>query len=99
VGDVVRSESGGASRRGAMACLVGRSGFGLAMALALFTALIWFRLRLVTDVPARAFADREENAPAPADQTDGVEPAAPADPAAPGAGWPAGSEGDWPEAR
>jgi len=82
-----------------MACLVGRSGFGLAMALALFTALIWFRLRLVTDVPARAFADREAGAPAPADQADTAGPTDPADPTASGAGGSAGAVGDMPQAR
>ncbi len=35
----------------------GRSGFGIALAVLLFTALIWLRLRLVTDVPRQAYAD------------------------------------------
>lgn len=69
------------------------------MALALFTALIWFRLRLVTDVPARAFADREENAPAPADPADAADRATPADPALPGADGSGVVVGDGPRAR
>ncbi|UYV12902.1 MAG: hypothetical protein NCW75_01120 [Phycisphaera sp.] len=35
----------------------GRSGFGIALAVLLFTALIWLRLRLVTDVPRQAYAE------------------------------------------
>jgi hypothetical protein len=35
----------------------GRSGMGIALAVLLFTALIWLRLRLVTDVPRQAYAD------------------------------------------
>ncbi|MEQ9095683.1 MAG: hypothetical protein RIE32_05415 [Phycisphaerales bacterium] len=46
---------------------LGRSGFGLAMAVLLFTALIWLRLRLVTDVPRQAYAVPE----ARQSQTDG----------------------------
>jgi hypothetical protein len=51
--------------------VLGRSGFGIAMALLLFTALIWLRLRLVTDVPRQAYAQPKGQAsshaePAPA---------------------------------
>lgn len=35
---------------------LGRSGVGVALAVLLFTALIWLRLRLVTDVPRQAYA-------------------------------------------
>lgn len=42
--------------RSAMAAFLGRSGYGLALAVLLFTALIWLRLRLVTDVPRQAYA-------------------------------------------
>lgn len=42
--------------RTALAAFLGRSGFGLALAVLLFTALIWLRLRLVTDVPRQAYA-------------------------------------------
>ena len=35
----------------------GRSGYGIALAVLLFTALIWLRLRLVTDVPRQAYAE------------------------------------------
>ncbi|MEQ8317625.1 MAG: hypothetical protein RIE77_02970 [Phycisphaerales bacterium] len=45
--------------RTAMAAFLGRSGFGLALAVLLFTALIWLRLRLVTDVPRQAYAAPE----------------------------------------
>ncbi len=43
--------------RHAWSGFLGRSGFGLALAVLLFTALIWLRLRLVTDVPRQAYAD------------------------------------------
>ena len=43
--------------RGAWSTILGRSSFSLVMALLLFTALIWLRLRLVTDVPHRAYAE------------------------------------------
>ncbi|MFI4915836.1 MAG: hypothetical protein ACIAS6_04930 [Phycisphaerales bacterium JB060] len=45
-----------------LAVFLGRSGFGLALAVLLFTALIWLRLRLVTDVPRRAYAHPETDA-------------------------------------
>lgn len=45
-----------------MAVFLGRSGFGLVLAVLLFTALIWLRLRLVTDVPRRAYAHPETDA-------------------------------------
>jgi len=43
--------------RGVLASVLGRSSTGIAMALLLFTALIWLRLRLVTDVPRQAYAE------------------------------------------
>ncbi len=45
--------------RTALAAFLGRSGYGLALAVLLFTALIWLRLRLVTDVPRQAYAAPE----------------------------------------
>lgn len=43
--------------RGLAASLLGRSGYGVVVALLLFTALIWLRLRLTTDVPRQAYAE------------------------------------------
>lgn len=43
--------------RGLVASLLGRSGYGVVVALLLFTALIWLRLRLTTDVPRQAYAE------------------------------------------
>ena len=40
--------------------LLGRSGASIALALLIFTALIWLRLRLVTDVPRQAYAEPRE---------------------------------------
>ena len=45
--------------RSPLASFVGRSGYGLVVAVLLFTALIWLRLRLTTDVPRQAYADPE----------------------------------------
>ena len=45
-----------APRRTAFSAVFGRSGSPIAFALLLFTALIWLRLRLVTDVPRQAYA-------------------------------------------
>lgn len=52
---------------------LGRSGFGIAVAVLLFTALIWLRLRLVTDVPRQAYAVPERSAPAQVDQAGRVD--------------------------
>lgn len=43
--------------RSVLDSILGRSGMGIALALLLFTALIWLRLRLTTDVPRQAYAD------------------------------------------
>lgn len=51
--------------RTAWSAILGRSGFSLALALLLFTALIWLRLRLVTDVPHRAYAQPMPQSHAP----------------------------------
>lgn len=47
------------------AIVFGRSWSALALALLLFTALIWLRLRLVTDVPRQAYADPREGSSLP----------------------------------
>ena len=43
--------------RSALGSILGRSSAGIMLALLLFTALIWLRLRLVTDVPRQAYAE------------------------------------------
>lgn len=48
------------------AIVFGRSWSALALALLLFTALIWLRLRLVTDVPRQAYAEPREGRALPA---------------------------------
>lgn len=52
------------SHRTLAAIVFGRSWSGLALALLLFTALIWLRLRLVTDVPRQAYAQPRDGAAA-----------------------------------
>ncbi|MEQ8844678.1 MAG: hypothetical protein RIB58_07460 [Phycisphaerales bacterium] len=59
--------------RGPVAGVLGRSGMGIALAVLLFTALIWLRLRLVTDVPRQAYAD-----PKPQEQRQAADPSDPA---------------------
>ncbi|MEO1008486.1 MAG: hypothetical protein AAFX79_07960 [Planctomycetota bacterium] len=71
-------------QRSTFSVVFGRGGFSIALALLLFTALIWLRLRIVTDVPRMAYAEPENAA---AERTDGASDAPEArdpDAAAPG---------------
>ncbi|GIW73782.1 MAG: hypothetical protein KatS3mg103_0304 [Phycisphaerales bacterium] len=46
--------------RSAIGTFLSRWSMGVAVAVLLFTALIWLRLRLTTDVPRQAYADPKD---------------------------------------
>jgi len=54
--------------RSAFASVIGRSGYGIAIAVLLFTALIWLRLRLTTEVPRQAYAEPKQTSPRQVEQ-------------------------------